>query len=104
MSKGVVATVTWSIKPELTDRFVEVLGDMFAVTRTHKGFRNIRLLRSDVDPNRFLLIHEWDTTEDHRRYAQFRADRGDTAKLLDMSASMPELDYWGLNPLAEAGV
>ena len=104
MSKGVVATVSWSIKPELTDRFIALLGGMFAVTRTHKGFRNIRLLRSDVDPNRFLLIQEWDTTEDHRRYAQFRADRGDTAKLLDMSASMPELDYWGLNPLAEAGV
>ena len=104
MSKGVVATVSWSIKPELTDRFIALLGGMFAVTRTHKGFRNIRLLRSDMDPNQFLLIQEWDTTEDHRRYAQFRADRGDTAKLLDMSASMPELDYWGLNPLAEAGV
>jgi len=104
MSKGVVVTVTWSIKPELTDQFVEVLGGMFAVTRTHKGFRNIRLLRSDVAPNQFLLIQEWDTAEDHRNYGQFRVDNGDTAKLLDMTASMPELGYWGLNPLAEAGV
>jgi heme-degrading monooxygenase HmoA len=102
MSNGVVVTVTWSVKPELNERFVEFLGGMFSETRTHKGFRNIRLLRNDADPNQFLLLQEWDTTEDHRNYAQFRVDTGDTAKLLDMTASIPELGYWGLNPLAEA--
>jgi hypothetical protein len=51
-------TVTWSIKPELADPFAEFLGGMFPETRLHKGFRSIRLLRSDVDPDQFVLIED----------------------------------------------
>ena len=60
MSEGVTVTVTWAIKPEFADKFVEALRGMFPVTRQHSGFRNIRLLRSGLDPNQFLLIEAWD--------------------------------------------
>jgi quinol monooxygenase YgiN len=102
MSQGVAVTVTWEIKPELAGTFVEILRRMFPETRLHKGFRNIRLLRSDVDPNQFVLIEEWDEVQDFRDYAQFRVETGDTAGLLAMTASEPQMGVWALNPLAAA--
>jgi hypothetical protein len=44
MSEGVTVTVSFAIKPELADAFVESIRGMFPVTRLRKGFRNIRLL------------------------------------------------------------
>jgi Antibiotic biosynthesis monooxygenase len=66
LSQGVAVTVIWEIKPELAGTFVETLRRMFPETRLHKGFRNIRLLRSDADPNQFVLIEEWDEVQDFR--------------------------------------
>ena len=102
MSKGVTVTVAWAIKPEFAETFAETLRGLFPVTRLRKGFRNIRLLRSDVDPSQFLLIEEWDGGQDFQDYAQFRVETGDTEKLLAMTASFPQLAVWALNPLAAA--
>jgi quinol monooxygenase YgiN len=102
MSQGVVVTVTWAVKPELTNTMVETLRGMFTQTRLRKGFRNIRLLRSDVDPNQLVLIEEWDHVDDFHAYAQFRAETGDTQKLLAMTVSDPQLGVWTLDPLAAA--
>jgi len=102
MSEGVTITVAWAIKPELADTFVESLRGMFPVTRLRGGFRNIRLLRSDVDPNQFLLIEEWDEAQNFHDYAQFRVETGDTAALLAMTISPPQMGVWALNPLAAA--
>ena len=102
MSEGVTVTVAWAIKPELADTFVEALRGMFPTTRLREGFRNIRLLRSDADPNQFLLIEEWDEAQNFRDYAQFRTETGDTAGLLAMTVSPPQPGVWSLNPLAGA--
>ncbi len=82
MSKGVLAIVTWRTKPELGDTCVEALRGMFPTTRLKKGFRNIRLLRSEVDPNEFILVQEWDEVQNHQDYMQFRTEAGDIAKLM----------------------
>ena len=102
MSEGVTVTVAWAIKPELADTFVEALRGMFPETRLHAGFRNIRLLRSDVDANQFLLIEEWDDARNFHDYARFRTETGDTAGLLAMTVSQPQMGVWPLNPLAAA--
>jgi quinol monooxygenase YgiN len=102
MSKGVTVTVTWAIKPELADTFVEALRGMFPVTRTRHGFRNIRLLRSEVDANQFVLIEEWDEAQSFQDYVQFRTETGDTEKLLAMTASTPLVGVWEFSPLAAA--
>jgi quinol monooxygenase YgiN len=102
MSEGIAVTVAWAIKPELVDTFVETLRGMFPETRRRKGFRNIRLLRSDVDPNQFLLLEEWDEVHNFHDYAQFRNETGGTAGLLAMTISEPQLGVWPLKPLAAA--
>jgi heme-degrading monooxygenase HmoA len=66
------------------------------------GFRNIRLLRSDTDPNQFVLIEEWNETKNFQEYAQFRVETGDTEKLLAMTASYPQMGVSAVSPLASA--
>jgi quinol monooxygenase YgiN len=102
MPEAVTVTVTWDVKSEFADAFVEALRGMFPVTRLRAGFRNIRLLRSDDAPNQFLLVEEWDNARDFHSYTQFRVDTGDTEKLLAMTASFPQLAIWALDPLAAA--
>jgi quinol monooxygenase YgiN len=103
MFEGVTVTVSFAIKPEFTDAFVESIRGMFPETRRHKGFRNIRLLRGDADPNQFVLIEEWDEAQNFHDYAQFRVETGDTSKLMAMTAALPQIGIWALNPLAGAG-
>ena len=93
MPNGITVTVAWIIKPELANEFVETLRGMFPETRLHKGFRNIRLLRSDLDPSHFMLIEE---------YVQFRTDRGEMPGLAAMTVSPPQIGVWALDPLAAA--
>ena len=102
MSTGVTVTVTWAIKPEHSNAFIESLRGMFPETRLKKGFRNIRLLRSDIEPNQFLLVEEWDEAKNFHDYAQFRTETGDTERLLAMTASFPQIAVWALDPLAQA--
>lgn len=102
MLNGVLATVTWKTKPELADMCVEALRGMFPMTRLKKGFRNIRLLRSEVDPNEFTLVQEWDEVQDHQNYMQFRTETGDLEKLMAMAVNPPQIAYWSLEPLASA--
>ena len=104
MPHGVLATVTWRIKPEFVDACVQALREMFPTTRLKKGFRSIRLLQSEIDPIEFIMIQEWDQIQDHQAYMQFRAETGDLAKLIAMTASPPQIGYWSMDPLAAANV
>lgn len=102
MSEGVLATVTWKTKPELTERCVEALRGMFPSTRLKRGFRSIRLLRSEADPNELILLQEWDDVQAHQDYMRFRTETGDLETLTAMSATTPHIAYWSLKPLAAA--
>jgi quinol monooxygenase YgiN len=102
MPDAVTVTVTWAIKPECADAFVASLDGMFPVTRQRAGFRDIRLLKSVLEPNQFVLIEAWDDIRNFQDYAQFRTETGDTAALLAMTASPPQLGVWALDPLAAA--
>jgi quinol monooxygenase YgiN len=102
MPKGITVTVAWIIQREFANEFVETLRGMFPETRLHKGFRSIRLLRSDFDPNHFMLIEEWDEAQNFHDYVQFRTDRGEMPGLAAMTVSPPQIGVWALDPLAAA--
>ena len=102
MSEGVTVTVAFAVRPKLVDRFVDTLRGMFPVTRLRAGFRNIRLLKSAVDPSQFVLIEEWDEAQNFYDYAQFRTDTGSTAELMAMTIGSPQVAIYAGGPLAAA--
>ncbi|WP_426436442.1 putative quinol monooxygenase [Bradyrhizobium genosp. P] len=99
---GVTVTVSWNIKPKSIDAFVATLQDMFKITRLRPGFRNIRLLRGDIEKSQFILVEEWDTAQNFYDYMQFRADRGEIEGFLAMITEQPQIGIWNSNPLAHA--
>lgn len=99
---SVLCTVILLIKPECADEFVKTLGGMFSETRTHDGFINIRLLKSDTAENEFILLQEWETAQHHQAYMAFRGERGDLDRLAAMTAGPTLIHYWGVSPLASA--
>jgi heme-degrading monooxygenase HmoA len=99
---SVLCTAFWNIKPDCVDEFVQTLGAMFPETKTHDGFINIRLLKSDTAENEFILLQEWETTKHHQAYASFRGERGDLDRLAAMTAGPTLIHYWGISPLASA--
>lgn len=99
---SVLCTAIWVIKPDRAREFVETLGGMFAETRTHEGFVNMRLLQSDNAENEFILLQEWQTTQHHQAYVGFRGKNGDLDRLAAMTAAPTRISYWGVTPLASA--
>ena len=99
---SVLCTVLWDIKPECVDEFVQTLKSMFPETKTHDGFINIRLLKSDTAENEFILLQEWETTKHHQAYVSFRAGQGDLDRLAAMTAGPTLIHYWGTGQLASA--
>ncbi len=53
------------VKPGEEERFAEVLRDASKVVAQSPGFRGFRAARGIEEPNRFLLLIEWETLEDH---------------------------------------
>ena len=47
-----------------------------AVTSTHKGFQSIYCSIDRADPNRLLIIEQWDSKEDYDAYLKWRLDNG----------------------------
>ena len=47
-----------------------------AVTKTHKGFQSIYCSIEQADPNRVLIIEQWDTKIDYDAYLKWRLEDG----------------------------
>lgn len=103
MSEGVIVTVELSVRPERLDELVEMLGAMFPVTQLRKGFRNIRLVRSEIESNKILLLEEWEAAQDFHDYIEFRVETGEMATIADMTDTAPRIGIWDRSALAQAG-
>jgi heme-degrading monooxygenase HmoA len=55
-------------------------GDWARLFRAHEGYERTELLRSDVDPQRYLTIDHWRSREDYER---FRASAASAFEALD---------------------
>ena len=95
MSDGVFVTLTFSFKPGAIDQFVEIMPAMFKDTMARKGFREIKALRNQDDPDRIIFIEEWDSAQDYRDYVAWRTGRGEGLESLEqVLAAPPELYVW----------
>ena len=97
---AVFNTTILDIRPECVDDFVTTLAAMFAVTKTHEGFIDVRLLKSEHSETEFIILQEWETVEHHLDYVEFRRQRQDLDRLMAMTARPPQIHYWNPAPIA----
>jgi heme-degrading monooxygenase HmoA len=54
-----------TLKPGTADRFEAALGEARAVIAASHGFRSLALHRGIEAPDRYVLLVEWETLDDH---------------------------------------
>ena len=64
-SPMIVEQAVISVRPGSHQEFEEALARAHAVISASPGFRTLRLHRGIESPDRYLLLVEWETLEDH---------------------------------------
>ncbi|RYD86688.1 MAG: hypothetical protein EOP61_37025 [Sphingomonadales bacterium] len=77
MSDGVTVTLELVIKPEAADAMFAAMAAMVPDTAKRPGFRALRTVRHKDEPNRAIIIEQWDREEDYHAYMAWRTERGD---------------------------
>ena len=95
MSDGIIVTINFSFKPGTAQAFAAALPGMFEATRARKGFRSIRAVLGQADPDRMLFVEEWDSAADYQAYLDWRSSRGeDLSSMEAMLTAPPTLEIW----------
>ena len=83
-----------TVRPGTHQGFEEALARARAVIAASPGFRSLRLARGIESPDRYLLLVEWETLEDHtvgfRESERFVEWRSHIGPFFD---SPPEVDH-----------
>ena len=93
MSDGIIITIDMVIKPELGEAVRAGIPAMMEDTPKFKGFRSIRVVQHEDDPNHLLIVEHWDTKEDYAAYNAFRNRDGGQDKAMTALLSYKN-DAW----------
>lgn len=96
MADGVKVTYVMNLKPEVADAFCETLPKMLPDTRAFKGCRSVNFFRNHADPNKIILIEEWDAKEDYEAYLAWRASENPDRNISDLFSTPSAPEYWTL--------
>ena len=84
MDEGVSITVDYMFKPGHADGFCELIPTLLRDTAKFEGFRSIRVVRNGANPDRVMLIEEWDSEDHYKKYIAWRTERGDMDRTADL--------------------
>jgi quinol monooxygenase YgiN len=93
MADGVILTIDMVIKPELAAAVCAGIPAMFEATVRFKGFRSIRVVRHQDQPNRLLIVEHWDAEEDYKAYQDWRNRDGELDRAREHLLSI-ETNVW----------
>jgi heme-degrading monooxygenase HmoA len=75
--EGVLITIEVVVQPEFADRLAAAMPVREKDITRHHGFRGAQLLRNELEPNRFLIIQNWDSEADFEAYQAWRSQHVD---------------------------
>jgi heme-degrading monooxygenase HmoA len=90
---GVLITIEVVVQPEFADKLAAAMPVRERDITRHKGFRSAQLLRNELEPNRFLIIQNWDSEADFEAYQAWRSQHVDFPNDQDVLLSY-EYDSW----------
>jgi quinol monooxygenase YgiN len=96
MADGVKVTYVMNLKPEVAQPFCDSMPQMLPDTRAFKGCRSVNCYRNNDDPNKIILIEEWDSKADYEKYLAWRASQNPDRNVADMMTSASAPEYWTL--------
>lgn len=91
---SVLTLVEVNVKPESVNEFKAYMKEIFPDTRTFKGCRGIELQVNQDDPTNMIAVEEWETREDHQKYAAWRTETGAVDRIVSMCSGPLSIRYF----------
>jgi quinol monooxygenase YgiN len=94
MSQGVKITFVLNLKPELSEQISAGFAEALKDTRAFDGCRSVNIYKNDEDPNKILLLEEWDSREHYEKYLAWRNKDGAMDNIGAVLTSPAKPEYW----------
>ncbi|MEZ5689746.1 MAG: antibiotic biosynthesis monooxygenase family protein [Caenibius sp.] len=91
---AVLITIALDLKPEGAEDFMKYFEGLLEDTSKRDGFISIRIDRNMQDPNRIILIEEWNEAADYEAYVAWRTERGDMETIAAGLIAPPTPEFW----------
>jgi quinol monooxygenase YgiN len=91
---SVLTLVEVNVKPECVNEFKAYMVEIFPGTRAFKGCRGIQLQVNQDEPTNMIAVEEWETREDHQKYATWRAETGSVDRIMSMANGPLTIRYF----------
>jgi quinol monooxygenase YgiN len=93
VSSGVIITIDMVIKPDVAEQVIAGIPKMFEDTVRFAGFRSIRVVRHQHEPNHLMIVEHWDTESDYQAYQTWRNRDGEMDAAMGLLQSY-RYDVW----------
>ena len=94
MSDTIAVTFELTLKPEAVEGFCAQMPITLEETREFPGFVAISIRRHADQPNRVILIEEWESRSAYEAYVAFRTETGMMDAMNDIITEEPRLEIW----------
>jgi len=94
MTEPVKVTFVMELKEEAADAVCSSFGATLPETRAFPGCRSVNAFRSADNPNRVLLLEEWDSREAYEKYLAWRAEEGALDGMAEILAAPSAPEFW----------
>ena len=91
---SVLTLVEVNVKPESVNEFKSYMKEIFPGTRAFPGCRGIQLQINQDDATNMIAVEEWETREDHQKYAAWRTETGVVERIGSMLAGPLSIRYF----------
>ena len=91
---SVLTLVEVNVKPESVNEFKAYMQEIFPGTRAFPGCRGIQLQINQEDATNMIAVEEWETREDHQKYAAWRTETGAVERIVSMLAGPLSIRYF----------
>jgi quinol monooxygenase YgiN len=94
MSEPVKVTFVMELKEEAADAVCASFSATLPATRAFPGCRSVNAFRSADNPNRVLLLEEWDSREAYAKYLAWRNEDGTLDRMAEILAKPSTPEFW----------
>src|SRR3546814_16951943 len=88
------ALLNVTAKPGRGSEVISYYRATLSATRSRPGLIGLRVVRNMEDPNRFMLIEQWDSKADQAAYAEWRATTPEVMAEFGELIDSFSLDWW----------
>ncbi|MCF8710078.1 putative quinol monooxygenase [Rhizorhapis sp. SPR117] len=93
---GVAVTFEMELKEQAVEPMIKGFAAALEETRAFPGCRSVNAYRSHEDPNRIILLENWDSVEAYQKYIAWRTETGSMDGMVTALAKPSRPQFWSM--------